>query len=144
MASAQKTFFVRIHPAHPTFLRTMTPAEEDAMNRHFAYWKQRMGEHRLILAGPVPIDPGTFGILIVRAKDFRDAEALVAVDPSIKAHVNDYEIYPYVLSLYEAAQRAGAKLHYEKRTSIAAFFSSRCLRNVRFGSDLRFSRYSAK
>lgn len=99
--SSQKTFFVRIHPARANFLKTMTPAEGDAMNRHFAYWKARMGEHRLILAGPVPIDPGTFGILIVRAADLTEAERLVAEDPSIKAHVNDYEIYPLVLSLYE-------------------------------------------
>lgn len=102
-SAADKTFFVRIHPARANFLSTMTPAENDAMSRHFTYWKQRMAEHRLILAGPVPIDPGTFGILVLRAANASEAERLVKGDPSVIAHLTDYEIYPLVLSLYEGA-----------------------------------------
>ena len=60
-----------------------------------------MAEHKLILAGPVPIDPGTFGILVVRAADLAEAERLVQNDPSVAEHVMDYEIYPLKLALYE-------------------------------------------
>ena len=100
-AEKSATFFVRIHPAHARFLTTMTNAEGQAMEAHFAYWKARMAEHKLILAGPVPIDPGTFGILIVRASTLAEAEELVQHDPSVIAHVTDYEIYPLNLALYE-------------------------------------------
>ena len=100
-AETSATFFVRIHPERANFIKSMTPAEDQAMARHFEYWKARMAEHKLILAGPVPIDPGTFGILIVRAADMQEAERLVQGDPSVQAHVTDYEIYPLQLALYE-------------------------------------------
>lgn len=100
----QETFFVQIRPSRADFLKTMTPAEKDAMSRHFAYWKERMSEQRLILAGPVPIDPGTFGILIVRADSFAEAESMIADDPSVKERVMGYEVFPLNLSLYENAR----------------------------------------
>ncbi len=73
------------------------------MQRHLAYWKARMAEHKLILAGPVPINLGTFGILIIRAANLAEAEQLVQQDPSVVAHVTDYEIYPLNLTLYEGS-----------------------------------------
>jgi uncharacterized protein YciI len=103
-ADQTMTFFVRIHPSRAAFLSTMTTAESQAMELHLAYWKTRMAEHKLILAGPVPINPGTFGILIIRATNLSDAEALVRGDPSVAAHVTDYEIYPLRLALYEGAK----------------------------------------
>jgi uncharacterized protein YciI len=107
-ADHDMTFFVRIHPARANFLSTMTPAESKAMELHFAYWKARMAEHKLILAGPVPISPGTFGILIIRARTLGDAEQLVRDDPSVVAHVTDYEIYPLRLALYEGDDSTAA------------------------------------
>jgi uncharacterized protein YciI len=103
VAATPATFFVRIHPARADFLATMTPAEDQVMQRHLAYWKAQMAEHRLILAGPVPINPGTFGILVVRAANLAEAEQLVQRDPSVVAHVTDYEIYPLNLTLYEGS-----------------------------------------
>ena len=103
-ADQTMTFFVRIHPSRADFLSTMTTAESQAMELHFAYWKARMTEHKLILAGPVPISPGTFGILIIRAANLSEAEELLRGDPSVAAHVTDYEIYPFRLSLYEGTK----------------------------------------
>jgi len=62
------------------------------MQQHSAYWKLKMREDKLILAGPVLIDVGTFGILVVRATDLQEAEELVQHDPAVIAHVQDYEI----------------------------------------------------
>ena len=75
------------------------------LNVTVGYWEGEMREHRLILAGPIPIEPGTFGILVLRAKDVREAEELVKHDPSVVAHVTDYEIYPLTLSLYEGSMQ---------------------------------------
>lgn len=99
--SASMTFFVRIHPARSGFIDSMTPAEGAKMDEHLAYWKSKMAEHALILAGPVPIKTGTFGILILRAADLNAAEELMRNDPSVIAHVTDYEIFPLRLALYE-------------------------------------------
>jgi uncharacterized protein YciI len=104
VAQSSATFFVRIHPARANFLTSMTSTERQAMEQHFTYWKGRMAEGKLILAGPVPIDPGTFGILIIRAANLGEAEQLVQGDPSVAAHVTDYEIYPLHLALYEGSR----------------------------------------
>ncbi|HEV3090618.1 MAG TPA: YciI family protein [Candidatus Cybelea sp.] len=100
-AERAMTFFVRIHPTRANFLTTTTNEERARLSEHFEYWKARMAEHKLILAGPVPIETGTFGILIVRAQDMHEAERLINADPSVAHHVNAYEIYPLRLSLYE-------------------------------------------
>jgi uncharacterized protein YciI len=77
-----QTFFIRIHPQHSHFIELMTPREEAIMHQHFLYWKGELQRHRLFLAGPVPIDPGTFGIIIVRAESEREAESMIQADPA--------------------------------------------------------------
>jgi uncharacterized protein YciI len=63
-----------------------------------------MEQRRLILAGPVPIEPGTFGILIVRANGVEEAEELLKGDPAVSSGTMAFEIYPLRLALYEAGQ----------------------------------------
>jgi len=96
-----KVFFVRIHPARAGFLKTLTRKEKAIMGSHFAYWRQRLKDGQLILAGPVRMSPGTFGILIIRSKNLSEAERLVNQDPAVAARIQNYEIYPLKLSLYE-------------------------------------------
>jgi uncharacterized protein YciI len=79
----------------------MTESESDIMTQHARYWRGELAKHHLIIAGPVPIEPGTFGILILRAADEREAEHMVRQDPSVAAHVTDYEIYPLRVAFYE-------------------------------------------
>ncbi|MBV8728020.1 MAG: hypothetical protein JO233_09545 [Candidatus Eremiobacteraeota bacterium] len=102
-AGKSQTFFIRLYPAREHFLSTMTQAEAAAMQAHFTYWKARMAEHKLILAGPIPIEPGTFGILILRTTDKSEAEDLLRHDPSVLQNVMKFEVYPLNLALYEAA-----------------------------------------
>jgi uncharacterized protein YciI len=97
----KQSFFVRIHPARLNFMRTMTEQERAVMRAHYAYWKARLSERVLILAGPIPIPDAPFGIIILRACDAEEAEQLMRGDPSVIANVTDYEIFPLRLSLYE-------------------------------------------
>ena len=107
-AGKNETFFVRIYPVREHFLSTMTEAERSAMQAHFIYWKARMAEHKLILAGPIPIESGTFGILILRTTDKAAAEDLMTHDPSVMRNVMKFEVYPLDLALYEAASQRTA------------------------------------
>ena len=107
-AAKDEAYFVRIYPAREHFLSTMTQAEGAAMRAHFLYWKARMAERKLILAGPIPIEPGTFGILILRTTDKSEAEDLMRHDPSVMQNVMKFEVYPLNLALYEAAAESSA------------------------------------
>ncbi len=98
-----QTFFVRIHPSRSNFLSTMSESERDAMVRHAHYWREELAKHRLIIAGPVPVEPGTFGVLILRAADEKQAERMVQQDPSVAAGVTNYEIFPLKVAFYEGA-----------------------------------------
>ena len=98
-----ETFFVRIYPTRTGFMALPTEAETATLRRHFTYWQSRLADKHLILARPVPIDPGTFGIIILRADDRSVAEALLQADPAMAEHVMSYEIFPLRLSLYEGA-----------------------------------------
>jgi uncharacterized protein len=94
-------FLIRIHPTRSSFVSGMTERESDFMRQHFVYWGDRLKERKLVLAGPIPIEPGTFGIVIVRADDTSEAEALIREDPSIRANVMAYEIFPFKLALFD-------------------------------------------
>jgi uncharacterized protein len=96
-----ETFFVRIHPARGNFLSTASQLERDVMGRHAEYWSEKLANHHLIIAGPIPIEPGTFGILIVRASNETEAEEMVRLDPSVMANVMNYEIFPLKVAFYE-------------------------------------------
>jgi len=76
---------------------TLTSQESAIVKQHFTYWQAQLKQHALILGGPVPIDPGTFGILILRVPSLLDAEKLMENDPAMQAHVMSYEIYPLSL-----------------------------------------------
>jgi uncharacterized protein YciI len=79
----------------------MTASERYVMGRHAQYWSCELAKHRLIIAGPVAIEPGTFGILIFRASNENEAEQMVRQDPSVAAGVTNYEIYPLKVAFYE-------------------------------------------
>jgi uncharacterized protein YciI len=96
-----QTFFVRIHPARANFLSSIGESERDVMGQHAEYWRGELAKHRLIIAGPVPIEPGTFGVLILRAAGEKEAERMVQQDPSVAAGVTNYEIYPLKVAFYE-------------------------------------------
>jgi hypothetical protein len=100
--SPKMEFLIRIHPTRSGVVSGMTDRESDFMRQHFVYWEERLKERKLVLAGPVPIEPGTFGIVIVRAGSDSEAEAMIRDDPSIRANVMAYEIFPFKLALFDS------------------------------------------
>lgn len=96
-------FLYRIHPARADMLASgPTPAEEQAVDEHFAYLQTLLARGALILAGrTLTTDASTFGVVIFRAVDEAAARAVMAADPAVKGGVMIAELFPYRVALRE-------------------------------------------
>lgn len=78
-------FLYRLTPARPDFPADMTPGEQEAMERHAAFWSGQVAAGVAIAFGPVLAPEGAFGIAIIGATDAETAAAIVAADPVLSA-----------------------------------------------------------
>lgn len=58
-------FVFRLIPPRPTFQSDMTDVERAAMARHGAYWRERLGEGKVVAFGPVADPAGAYGLGVV-------------------------------------------------------------------------------
>lgn len=58
------------------------PFKGPGLDQHRAYWKGLLAEGRVAAAGP--LGDGS-GLALVRARNQKDADALIAADPAVKA-----------------------------------------------------------
>lgn len=72
------------------------PFKGPGLDQHRAYWKKLFGEGRVASAGPLGED---IGLILLRARDQREANALVAADPAVKAQVLRGVARPYASAL---------------------------------------------
>ncbi|MTD53814.1 YciI family protein [Amycolatopsis pithecellobii] len=80
-----KTLFVLRH-----HFQKSPQAFEDAYKGHRAYIERNMAEGTFLLAGPaVPWDGG---IILARAVDRAEMEAVVATDPLVDAGITKYDV----------------------------------------------------
>jgi uncharacterized protein YciI len=86
-------FFFRLNPPREDFAQTMTPAEEQAMAAHQAYWQQLMADGRVVVYGPVADPEGVWGLGVLRAADRAEVLALAENDPSVTAGVNTFDVF---------------------------------------------------
>ena len=82
-----KLFLFRLLPPRADFAQTLTPAEQDAMTRHQAYWQQLLAEGRVGVYGPVADPEGVWGMGVIRADSHEDALAVGQKDPAITTGV---------------------------------------------------------
>jgi uncharacterized protein YciI len=98
-------YLYRIQPVRPAML-SESPTEEESRltGEHFNYLKDLMEKGQVILAGRT-LDTGydSFGIIIFRAENDADANALVQNDPAVKGRVFRAELHPYRIALLKAA-----------------------------------------
>ena len=71
----------------------MTPAEQDAMQRHQAYWQDLLAEGRVVVYGPVADPEGIWGMGVLRAADRAQVLEIGNSDPSVLAGVNTFEVF---------------------------------------------------
>lgn len=92
-------FVYLIRPTRDNFIETMTPEEENIMERHFEYLKGLLSENKLVLAGPC-LD-GAFGIVVIQAESMDMARNLMEDDPSVANGIMISDLHPYRVSLLQ-------------------------------------------
>lgn len=89
--------FLIIKKPRENFIETMTEEESEIMSKHFLYMKKKMGEGKVILAGPVTT--GEFGVSILETESEEEAIEITNYDPAVKNGIMKPTIYPYRVSL---------------------------------------------
>ena len=90
---SETLFLFRLVPPRADFAQTMTPAEQDAMQRHQAYWQDLLAEGRVVVYGPVADPEGIWGMGVLRAADRAQVLEIGDSDPSVLAGVNTFEVF---------------------------------------------------
>ena len=80
------------------------PFKGPGLDEHRRYWKRLLEEGRVASAGPLG---GDTGLAVIRAPGQREADALVAADPAVKARILRAVVRPYAADLVSAAVLLG-------------------------------------
>jgi uncharacterized protein YciI len=87
-------YFFKLIPPRPTFPRDITDSERVLMNQHSDYFQRQFDAGKLLLYGPVMAPEGAFGLAILEVADEAEARQFGEHDPSVRAGLNHWEIYP--------------------------------------------------
>lgn len=80
------------------------PFKGPGLEQHRAYWKKLHDEGRVASAGPLGDDTG---LILLRARNQTEANALVAADPAVKAQILRGVARPYSAALMRSEVLAG-------------------------------------
>jgi uncharacterized protein YciI len=86
-----------MRPRRPDFLTSMTPAEQETMQKHLSYVDRLFNEGKIILGGAA-LD-GAIGILILRVESAEEARSIYEHDPAVIAGIGDSELHPFKVGL---------------------------------------------
>ena len=88
------TFYMKLIPPRPTFAMDMNDGERAIMMQHVAYTRGHFDAGKVLIYGPVLAAEGSFGMGVLEVADESEARNLMENDPSVKAKLNTYEIWP--------------------------------------------------
>ncbi|MGA7769263.1 MAG: YciI family protein [Candidatus Sulfotelmatobacter sp.] len=97
-------YFFKLIPPRPTFPYDMTDEERRLMDEHGRYFQEHFDAGRLLLYGPVLATSGAFGLAILEVENEAEARSFGEGDPSVRAGLNKFEIYPMRVSAARAKQ----------------------------------------
>ena len=72
------------------------PFKGPGLDQHRSYWKGLLGQGRIAAAGP--LGDGA-GLALIRARNQKEADALIAADPAVKARILRAVARPYAADL---------------------------------------------
>jgi len=87
-------FYFKLVPPRPSFAQDITAEESTLMDKHGAYFQQQFDAGKVLLYGPMMAPEGTFGVGILEVADEAEARQFAENDPSVRAGMNRFEIYP--------------------------------------------------
>jgi uncharacterized protein YciI len=88
----KKYFVLFLNPVRADFAQTLSEEERLIMKQHLDYWKEYMGQGKVIIFGPVLDREGVYGLGVVAVDDEQEVQDLIANDPASK--INNYEYFP--------------------------------------------------
>jgi uncharacterized protein YciI len=86
-----------MRPKRPDLLTSMTPAEQETMQKHLAYVDRLFDQGKIILGGAA-LD-GAIGILVLRVESADEARSIYEHDPAVIAGIGDTELHPFRVGL---------------------------------------------
>lgn len=89
---------IRLAPGRPNLLTTMTPAESQIVEEHSRYLVALRGKGIVLHAGRTTDPARLWGIVVMRATEAR-ARELMSGDPAIKAGLQTFEAFPYLVAI---------------------------------------------
>jgi uncharacterized protein len=104
----KKHFFFRLIPPRPTFAQDMNGQERALMAEHAAYMKVWFDSGTVLSYGPVLDPAGSFGIGLLEMDDLAEAERFAQGDPTIKAKMNTYTIFPMIIAASQPSRNTDA------------------------------------
>lgn len=85
-------YFLKLIASRPTFAFVMSAEERATMNQHIEYWKQVMGNRKVVIFSPV-LDPALpYGMGVMSAESGDEIKEFLANDPG--SSILRYEYYP--------------------------------------------------
>ena len=94
LAMNKHYFYFKLIPPRSTFPADITDAERALMEEHGAYCAEQFAAGKLLAYGPVMAPDGAFGMAILEVTDEDEARHFGENDPSIRAGMNRFELYP--------------------------------------------------
>jgi uncharacterized protein YciI len=107
-----ETWIYFIHPPREDFAATMTEAESEAWDRHWARIKRLFHAGQIVLIGPT-LGRHNTGICVFEAPDENAALAFMNGDPVIAEGLARGELRPYRLSLLRGRDEAWVRAELE-------------------------------
>jgi uncharacterized protein YciI len=103
-AMAKMYYFFKLIPPRPTFMKDMSDEERRLMDEHGRYFQEHFEAGRILLYGPVMATGGAFGLAILEVDGEEEARRFGEGDPSVRAGLNRFEIYPMRVSAARAKE----------------------------------------
>lgn len=100
----KQNYFFKLVPPRATFAQDMTDEERLLMNEHVRYTGEHFAAGDVLIYGPVLAPEGAFGMAVLEFADETEARRYAEGDPSVRAGLNRFELYP----MRVAAARAKA------------------------------------
>ena len=91
---SKKHYFFKLIPPRPTFPHDITDKEMRLMEEHGRYFDQQFAAGIILLYGPVMVPNEAFGLAVLEVESEAEARRFGEDDPSVKAGLNRFEIYP--------------------------------------------------
>jgi len=102
---AKGHYFCKLIPPRPTFVQDMTDEERRLMDEHGRYFQKHFAAGKVLLFGPVMATGGAFGLAVLEVDSEEEARRFGEGDPSVRAGVNRFELYPMRVSAARAKKQ---------------------------------------